>query len=66
MSVKDLIAKWEDALVQALQPADGPEVSDEDLELSQVPLLRVKARLRAGEWSDLLACGDTSELGCGS
>jgi len=57
MSVQDLIAKWEDALVQALQPTVWPEVSDEDLELSQVPLLRVKAGLRAGgETADITGC----------
>ena len=49
MSALDLITKWEDALVQALQPTDDPEVSDEDLEVSQVPLLRVKAGIRAGD-----------------
>jgi len=48
MSALDLIKEWEDALVQALQPADSPEVSDEDLEASQGPLLRVKAGIRAG------------------
>ena len=59
MSALDLITKWEDALVQALQPAVGPEVSDEDLEASQGPLLRVKAGLRAG--------GEETEFGwtCG-
>ena len=49
MSALDLIKEWEDALAQALQPADGPEVSDEDLEASQGPLLRVKAGIRAGD-----------------
>ena len=55
MSALDLIAKWEEALLQALQPVDDPEVSDEDLEVSQGPLLRVKAGIRAGgetwEWT---------------
>ena len=59
MSALDLIKEWEDALVQALQPVDGLEVSDEDLELSQVPLLRVRAGLQAG--------GEETEFGwtCG-
>jgi hypothetical protein len=47
VSVKDLIVKWEDALAQALQLANRPEVSDEDLEASQGMLLRVKAGIRA-------------------
>ena len=57
MSALDLINEWEDALVQALQPTVGPEVSDEDLEASQAPLLRVKAGIRAGgETWDITVC----------
>jgi hypothetical protein len=58
MSALDLITKWEDALAQALQPPDGLEVSDEDLEASQGPLLRVKAGIRAGggETADITGC----------
>ena len=52
MSALDLIKEWEDALVQVLQATVGPEVSDEDLEASQGPLLRVKAGVRAGGGSD--------------
>ena len=48
MSALDLIKEWEDTLVQALQPTVGLEVSDEDLEMSQGPLLQVKAGIRAG------------------
>ena len=48
MSALDLIREWEDALMRTLQLADGLEVSDEDLEMSQGPLLQVKAGIRAG------------------
>jgi len=51
MSTKDLISKWEDALVQVLQKAldEGRELSDEDLEqVSAVAGVALKSQLRAG------------------
>jgi len=58
MSVQDLIAKWEDALVQALR-AQEPEqaLSDEELQEARVP---VKSNLRAGEEG----CNTVTEVAC--
>jgi len=51
MSTKDLISKWEDALVQVLQKAldEGRELSDEDLEqVSAGAGVALRSQLRAG------------------
>ena len=57
MSVKDLIARWEDALAEA-QLAASPQVelSDEDLEAAAVPGIVARFDLRAGQ-----SYGDCSE-----
>jgi hypothetical protein len=49
MSVKDLIAKWEDALAEAQLAMSPDELSDEDLEAAAVPGIVVKSGLGAGE-----------------
>ena len=54
MSAKDLISKWEDALVQVLQKAldEGPDLSDEDLE--QVAAgVALRSMLSAGGCEDV-------------
>jgi len=71
MSVKDLIAKWEDALAEA-QLAASPQVelSDEALEAAAVPVIAVRSGLRAGPGSEdcrsllLIDCFTIPGLGC--
>jgi len=48
VSALDLINEWEDALLQALQPTVGPEVSDEDLERARSVGVPLRAGIRAG------------------
>jgi len=51
MSVKDLIARWEDALVEAQLAASlGGEISDEELAAAAAPSMRAATGLRAGEY----------------
>ena len=71
MSVKDLIARWEDALAEA-QLAASPQVelSDEALEAAEVPVITARSGLRAGQSYGecqsllLIDCFTISGLGC--
>ena len=48
MSVKDLIATWEEALAEAQLAVSPVELSDEDLETAAVPGIAARSGLRAG------------------
>ena len=72
MSVKDLIARWEDALAEA-QLAASPQVelSDEALEAAAVPVISARSGLRTGQLGSedcqsllLIDCFTISGLGC--
>jgi hypothetical protein len=78
MSVKDLIAQWEEALVQALSPDERDELSERDLEMTTGVAIQSNVRAGQGSYTSLIGCtaypgcnpytsliGCTAYLGCG-
>ena len=49
MSVKDLIARWEEALAEAQLDARIDELREEDLEVAALPGVAARFGLRAGD-----------------
>ena len=64
MSIRDLIAKWQDALAEAQLVASlRVELSDEDLEAAAATSMRTATSLRAGR--SLTVCYSRT-AGCGA
>ncbi len=50
MSVKDLLAKWEEALAEAQLESHLDDLGDENLEAAALSVIAARSGLRAGSW----------------